>query len=423
MSNFCTSDKTELGLVKLWMCILASVLLAAQATRADVVGSPSIMLRSQGARPMAASNVQAGPGNTSNLGSFSIVINAGATLAGNAPALAAFNRAAEQWESYISDPITVTIDADLAALGPNILGSASSVVLFDDHNTVQGFLVGDAGDEADDGIAGMIPNQAAAVFAMPPGFAVLADMAGDRKLSFTKANGKAMGYSGLDGLFGTTDATITFSSTFGFDFDNSDGVGSGLHDFETVAIHEIGHALGFISEVDYIDFRLDQAVVATDVTPTTLDLFRFSKTGADPSTDLEFSTFARSMIPSAGGNEIFDQIDGSYGGDVEMRMAMGVEVGDGDQASHWKADEITGYNIGVMDPTLAEEVVSAITANDLRAFDLIGYEISAVPEAGSFVLLSLVGTLSAAGVVMGRRCKERAAAQPSILRPTVPQSK
>jgi hypothetical protein len=372
---------------------------------------------------MAVPSLQAGPGNTSHLGSFDIVINPGATLAlpANAAALAAFNRAAMQWESYISDSITVNIAADLAPLGAGILGSASSVVLIDDHNSVQGFLVADAGNEADDGVAAMIPNQASAAFALPAGFSVLADMAGDRKLSFTKANGKAMGYAGLDGLFGSNDATITFSSTFGFDFDNSDGVGGGLYDFETVAVHELGHALGFISEVDYIDFVLDMSLTASDVTPTTLDLFRFSNAGADPTTLAEFSTFTRSMIP--GTDEMFDQIDGSYGGDVEMRMSTGVDIGDGQQASHWKADDITAYNIGVMDPTLDDGVISPITANDLRAFDLIGYEISAVPEAGSFVLLSLVGTLSAAGVVMGRRCKERAAAQPSILRPTVPQSK
>ena len=58
------------------------------------------------------------------LGSFNIVINAGAGLAGNAAALAAFNRAADQWEAWISDPITVTIVADLQNLGnPSIIGS------------------------------------------------------------------------------------------------------------------------------------------------------------------------------------------------------------------------------------------------------------------------------------------------------------
>ena len=52
---------------------------------------------------------------SSSLGSFSTVINPGATLSlpGNAPALAAFNRAAAQWSAFISDPIT---ESDLRAL-------------------------------------------------------------------------------------------------------------------------------------------------------------------------------------------------------------------------------------------------------------------------------------------------------------------
>src|SRR6476661_6289659 len=39
------------------------------------------------------------------LGSFAINIVAGPTLQGNAAALAAFNRAANQWKAFISDPV------------------------------------------------------------------------------------------------------------------------------------------------------------------------------------------------------------------------------------------------------------------------------------------------------------------------------
>ena len=66
---------------------------------------------------------------SSNLGAFSIAINAGVTLAANPAALAAYNRAARQWEKYISDPITISIAADLASLGSGILGSTSSIIL------------------------------------------------------------------------------------------------------------------------------------------------------------------------------------------------------------------------------------------------------------------------------------------------------
>src|ERR1044072_6918281 len=46
-----------------------------------------------------------GGGNPSNLGTFDIVINPSAALSANAPALAAFNRAAQNWEAVIADPI------------------------------------------------------------------------------------------------------------------------------------------------------------------------------------------------------------------------------------------------------------------------------------------------------------------------------
>ena len=69
-------------------------------------------------------------------------------------------------------------------------------------------------------------------------------------------------------------------------------------------------------------------------------------------------------------------------------FATGVTLGDGRQASHWK----DGFAppLGVMDPTLAYGEESAITSLDLRALDLIGWEIEAtpVPLPASVVLLA-----------------------------------
>lgn len=314
---------------------------------------------------------------TSNLGSFNIVIVPDASLNGNAAALAAFNRAAAQWEARISSPITVTINASLAPLDPGIIGSASTVVLEDSYDIIRNQMVAHAAafEPVDDAIVSFLPTAAQFTATVPSGVTF------DGKLLIAKANAKAIGFTGLDGLFGVPDATITFSSTFAFDFDNSDGVTGGMMDFETVAAHEIGHALGFFSSVDEIDAG------ATLIAPTTLDLFRFLDT-MNPTDAATFTTTDRNMVPGA--NAISDFVLNPWGQpSVEFAMSTGVEDGDGGQASHWKADELTTIYIGMMDPTLNYGTVQQITEADFRALDLIGYNISAIPEPSVYALGAL----------------------------------
>ena len=143
-----------------------------------------------------------------HLGAFDVAINAGPTLAANAAALAAFNRAAGQWDAFIADPISVTIDADLAPLGATVLGAASAVTLIGPYTLVRDAMVLDAADEADDAVVGQLPTAANAAFFLPTDFDL------DGNLQLTKANAKALGFADLDALFGVSDGTITFSSQF-----------------------------------------------------------------------------------------------------------------------------------------------------------------------------------------------------------------
>src|SRR5687768_11251915 len=159
-----------------------------------------------------------------------ITIVAGAGLAGNAPALAAFNRAAVAWSSHFSDPINVMINADLADLGNGgVIGSANSVSLAGSYNLVRNQMVADASDEADDTIVASLPTAAQFTAGINAGFTLSGNIA------LTKANAKALGFTGLDAVFGVSDGTITFNNQFGFDYDNSNGITPGTMDFETVA--------------------------------------------------------------------------------------------------------------------------------------------------------------------------------------------
>jgi hypothetical protein len=299
-----------------------------------------------------------------------INVNPGATLATNPDALAAFNQAANQWSSRIADPITVSIGADLAPLGTGIIGLAAAVTLQAGYDSIRNAMVADSASEADDGVVASLPTAAQFSAFLPTGF----HLSGG--LSATKANLKALGFAGLDTAFGATDATIQFSSNFAFDFDASDGVAAGLIDFETVAAHEIGHALGFVSIVDSIEFLIGNGQTA-GIAPRTLDLFRFGS-GANPSNLADFTTTARNLVP--GDAAIFDDLMS------ELAFSTGTSSGDGRQAGHWKDNDLSGTLIGTMDPTLASGTFVPVGLNDLRALDLIGYDIRTAPIPPAFYL-------------------------------------
>jgi hypothetical protein len=291
---------------------------------------------------------------------FDIQIVAGAGLAGNSAALAAFERAAAQWEARISDNMTVVINADFEALDPGVLGEARTSLRFFSYTTARNAMVTDAGNEVgDDDIVNFLPTTFRAD--IPSNLTLSTDVL------ITQANARALGLVG-ETTSASPDSRLRFNTDFNFDFDASDGTTSGFFDFETVAVHEIGHALGFSSYVDFIAAGRTEAV-----TPLLMDLFRFRNgvTGRDPSSAGEFRDFNRYLVPDS--DHIFDDIF------AERRLST---AGDGNQASHWKDDDQNGgVQIGVMDPIYDGR--ARANENDFRLLDLLGYEISgaaAIPE-------------------------------------------
>jgi hypothetical protein len=322
-------------------------------------------------------------GQARAVGQFDIHLDPGPGLSSNPAALAAFRRAADEWQSRISSPVRINIDADLSANSdPRVIGSTdfpAGANLNQDYNTVRNAMAGRAG-RAGDAILAFLPTSANV------SANVLANATLDRTtLGITPANLKALGLVPGAATSTAADGVIRFNSNFSFAYDRANLNGSNV-DFQTVAAHEIGHVLGFLSDVD--DF--DSIPGLTSDNLTTLDLFRFND-AQKPATAAQFRALARELRPG--------QPSVTTDTSVTYSMSTGANLGDGNQASHWKADEQTGVTIGIMDPTLNYGTIENVGDADLRAMELIGYDTVPVPEPAS---LGIIG-VAAIGLLSRRR--------------------
>ena len=335
-----------------------------------------------------------------------------------------FQIAAKFWGSMITNNITVNLDVGFVHLGANVLGETSSNQGSALTSTVESLLAADSShDSVDTAAVSNLPaldnKGGLSVYTLngdtsgtvPFGATPTLDnnnTANNTKMEITTANAKALGFSVPAG---TIDGTIEFSSDFNFDFNPTNGISSNSIDFLGVAIHEIGHALGFISGVDTLDTSTGSFSDQTTVTGSTLDLFRYADTGPGGAAALTWAPGVASYF----------SVDG--GATDLCNFATGATHGDGDQASHWQHDGGSGGSpCGVMDPSLAFGQEASVTNLDFTAFDAIGYNFNfdplldpstlstsqifnqfGVPEPSAWVLMILGFGLTGAATRRGRR--------------------
>jgi hypothetical protein len=299
-----------------------------------------------------------------------------------------FRAAAALWSGYINDSITINLTVGFNPLAPNVLGSTQSAQQAYTYSNFRQHLVGDITSTADTTATSHLStgntfNMLINRTSNSPNGAGSAtpylDNDGDAnnatvRISTAEAKAINLGFmpQTLGNCIGTCDGFIQFNSNFAFDFNRNDGISSNAFDFIGIAAHEIGHSMGFISGVDILDnnssssfFRDDQFTYVSG-----LDLFRYS--AQSPNGVIDWTADNRAKYFS---------IDG--GATQGPLFSNGVVHGDGRQASHWKDDLF----IGLMDPTAGRGELLNISRNDLLAMDVIGYDVSPIPEPSTTAML------------------------------------
>ena len=305
---------------------------------------------------------------------FEIVLRATQQLERFPEAKAAFLKAAAIWEEKIASPITIAIDVDF---GPTYFGQTWPRLSLGNSNAQELSSPNVYGSVRASLIANATDVQQLAVYNLLPVGSIPTDLGNTTTMQGPSANARVLGLldpvadpDGKEKYLGNPPA-VAFNSNYSFDFDPGDGIDRDKIDFEAVAVHEIGHVLGFISKTGARELDKNAPIA-----PSVWDLFRVR-----PSTlEDQFSTASR--VLSSGGEQMFTVKE------VELPLSTGRpdgSGGDNNQASHWKNDSlIDHWYIGVMEVGLPTGARQVMTANDLLALRMMGYKLRAgieiVPE-------------------------------------------
>lgn len=330
------------------------------------------------------------------MASASAQLSFNASTSNNTEADAAFALATQAWSAEFSDQITVNLNISFSNLGGVSLANTASVNQVNTFSEFSTAVNNDALTNDDDVfVAGLPVGSAFSVYINRTSEASGADFEvpyvdsdggfNNTTVRITTANAKALGLRNANDTL--LDGSIVFNDSFTWDYDRSDGIDPGSIDFVGVAMHEIGHLLGFESGVDVLDTNGDGFSSDDEFDfVSSIDFLRFSDDSELAGADIDWTADERAKYLSIDGGATALLAGGAH-------WSTGFEFGDGYQASHWK----NGAGIGLMSPTTSTGALASFSNTDLQAFDVIGFDrILSVPEptstaitAGCLIVLGL----------------------------------
>ncbi len=305
-----------------------------------------------------------------------------------------FEMAGEFWSQQLSDNVTINLFAEITDyLPPDFIGGALPAIEENiSYTTYRNSLEQDITSDIDSLIN---QNQQNDISGFTAYFDAQYDSNGYYKvdnneyMKMTSANAKALniidphdtsldGYILMRNLDGVGDGTLN-QVRWSYNYE-SDLIDSNSLDFLSVAIHEVGHALGFVSGLDDADWLAGKpnlnasneddyysSMIGNLNNATPMDMLRFSSGSISAS-----SSYDSWIDMSLGGNPYLS-FNGGQTTVAYFSTGQNTELGgDGNQASHWKEQENA---LGIMAPVLGVGQRREISELDTQLFDAIGWDI------------------------------------------------
>lgn len=259
--------------------------------------------------------------------------------------------AAQRLESQFTDAVTVNLsigygEVNGSSLGSSTLGASQTYLSSYSYSTLRNALATDATSTDDSSVLASLPTSS------PVSGTFWTSTAEAKALGLAAANGTA------------TDGFIGFSSTLPFTYSDSAGVAGGTYDFNGVALHEMTEVLG---RMLFTGGQIGTATHSYDL----LDLLHYSSAGVR-----DFSASTPGYFSVDGGTTNLGAFNTVSGGDA------------GDWASSMGYDAFDAFS--------ASGVINAVSTNDLRELDAIGWNRAGVSVPTGVSLTPVTAGLAAA---------------------------